>query len=213
MGLASARAQGLHHPITSAERLRICDHTLYIMMDPRDNHGKGSVVGILKMGVKHLFLSDPTGMVHEKETLCVLDFYVHESKQRTGIGKRMFDYMLEDKDIKPCKLAIDRPSQNILYFLNKHYGLAKIYPQNNNFVLFEGFFDEKRDVRSSLEYSYRSEKSRHEQEDRDNNQAVTDRRASEVMSSTEHSYSFGNGAVASPRQASSTDFPSKGKLS
>ncbi|XP_054274766.1 alpha-tubulin N-acetyltransferase-like isoform X2 [Macrosteles quadrilineatus] len=182
MGLASAKAQGLHHPITSAEKSRNCDHTLYIMIDPRENHGNGSVVGILKMGVKHLFLFDATGMVHEKETLCVLDFYVHESKQRTGLGKIMFDYMLEDKDTVPCKLAIDKPSQTFLSFLNKHYGLAKIYPQNNNFVLFEGFFDEKRDVSSSLESlenSYVSEKSRHEKEVRDNNQSVTDRRERE----------------------------------
>jgi alpha-tubulin N-acetyltransferase 1 len=47
------------------------------------------------VGVKKLFLYDPTGMVHEKKSLCVLDFYVHESKQRTGLGKQMFDFMLE----------------------------------------------------------------------------------------------------------------------
>jgi GNAT superfamily N-acetyltransferase len=47
------------------------------------------------MGVKNLFLFDPTGMVHEKKSLCVLDFYVHKSKQRNGLGKQMFDFMLE----------------------------------------------------------------------------------------------------------------------
>ncbi|XP_054276880.1 alpha-tubulin N-acetyltransferase-like isoform X1 [Macrosteles quadrilineatus] len=183
MGQASSKAQGLHHPITSAEKLRNCDHTFYIMIDPRENHGKGSVVGILKMGMKHLSLcDDATGMVHEKETLCVLDFYIHESKQRTGAGRKMFDYMLEDKDTVPYKLAIDKPTQSFLSFMNKHYKLSKIHPQNNNFVLFEGFFDKKSDGSSSqepLEYSYRSEKSKHEQEVRDNTQSVSDRRERE----------------------------------
>jgi hypothetical protein len=37
-------------------------------------------------------------------------------------------------------LAIDRPSEKFLGFLYKHYGLEKILPQANNFVVFEGFF-------------------------------------------------------------------------
>lgn len=178
MGLASAKAQDLHHPITSAEKMKNCDHTLYLMIDPRGNDGKGSLVGLLKMGVKHLFLFDATGMVHEKETLCVLDFYVHETKQRTGLGKQIFDFMLEDKDVVPCKLAIDKPSQNFLKFLNKHYGLAKIYPQNNNFVLFEGFFDEKIDASSSLE-SLEKHEAQIEREVHDRLQSASDRRERE----------------------------------
>ncbi len=55
----------------------------------------GSVVGILKVGVKHLYVYDSNGQVHEGTPLCVLDFYVHESKQRLGYGKRLFDTMLE----------------------------------------------------------------------------------------------------------------------
>uniref|UniRef100_A0A1B6H6G6 Alpha-tubulin N-acetyltransferase n=1 Tax=Homalodisca liturata TaxID=320908 RepID=A0A1B6H6G6_9HEMI len=140
MGYASAKAQDLQHPITSADKLRNIDHTVYLMIEPEDNDGKGSVVGLLKIGVKNLFLFDETGMVHEMKSLCILDFYVHESKQRSGYGKKLYDYMLHDKEISPCKLAIDRPSENFLSFLYKHYGLAKIYPQTNNFVLFEGFF-------------------------------------------------------------------------
>lgn len=33
--------------------------------------------------------------MHEVEPLCVLDFYVHESRQRTGCGKNLFEAMLE----------------------------------------------------------------------------------------------------------------------
>jgi alpha-tubulin N-acetyltransferase 1 len=55
----------------------------------------GSVIGILKVGAKHLYVYDSQGQVHERTPLCVLDFYVHESKQRLGYGKRLFDTMLE----------------------------------------------------------------------------------------------------------------------
>lgn len=57
----------------------------------------GSVIGILKVGEKHLYIYDTNGRVHERTPLCVLDFYVHESKQRLGYGKRLFDAMLEVK--------------------------------------------------------------------------------------------------------------------
>ena len=34
-------------------------------------------------------------MIHEVEPLCVLDFYVHESRQRSGCGKKLFEEMLK----------------------------------------------------------------------------------------------------------------------
>ena len=34
-------------------------------------------------------------MQYEVNPLCVLDFYVHESRQRTGCGKRLFEHMLK----------------------------------------------------------------------------------------------------------------------
>jgi len=150
MGIASAKAQSLQHPITSAEKMRNFDHILYLMIEPGDNNGRGSVVGMLKVGVKNLFLFDETGMVHEKKPLCILDFYVHELKQRAGFGKKLYDHMLHDKNVLPQKLAIDKPSEKFLSFLYKHYGLSKIYPQNNNFVLFEGFFNEEVESRISM---------------------------------------------------------------
>uniref|UniRef100_A0A1B6F6F1 Alpha-tubulin N-acetyltransferase n=1 Tax=Cuerna arida TaxID=1464854 RepID=A0A1B6F6F1_9HEMI len=154
MGYASAKAQDMQHLITSADKLRNMDHTVYLMIEPDDNDGKGSVVGLLKIGVKNLFLFDETGTVHESKSLCILDFYVHESKQRTGYGKKLYDYMLQDQNIIPCKLAIDKPSENFLSFLYKHYGLAKIHPQNNNFVLFEGFFEEHKTAPTEFPSSY-----------------------------------------------------------
>ncbi len=53
------------------------------------------MIGFLKVGAKHLYVHDSHGQVHERTPLCVLDFYVHESKQRSGYGKQLFDVMLE----------------------------------------------------------------------------------------------------------------------
>ena len=40
-------------------------------------------------------LQDFRAVQHEVEPLCLLDFYIHESKQRTGCGKKLFEAMLK----------------------------------------------------------------------------------------------------------------------
>ncbi|XP_011701568.1 PREDICTED: alpha-tubulin N-acetyltransferase-like isoform X2 [Wasmannia auropunctata] len=150
MGEASARAQGLNKPITSALKLRDTDHTIYLLVDNQANNGLGSVVGLLKTGSKNLFLFDEMGEHYQLQARCILDFYVHESRQRMGLGNTLYQHMLSEENLRPVKLAIDRPSEKFLAFLRKYYGLSKIIPQNNKFVVFEGFFnDESRDVRSN----------------------------------------------------------------
>ena len=82
------------------------------------------------MGKKNLFLLDRSGSQNETLATCVLDFYVHESRQRSGCGRRLFEHMLQDQDIeKPAYMAIDRPSPKLLAFLKKYYGLAAPIPQ------------------------------------------------------------------------------------
>lgn len=146
MGEASSKAQGLYTIITTARKLQLSDHILYVMKDAAGNGGKGTVVGILKIGHKKLFVYSNQGNVHEMEPLCVLDFYVHESRQRMGCGRKLFDYMLEDTGVKPSHLAIDKPSFKFSQFLNKHYHLRAEIPQVNNFVVFEGFFSGRTDT-------------------------------------------------------------------
>lgn len=141
MGNASARAQGLKASITSGSRLRMhSEHVVYLLLDRASNNGLGSVVGLLKVGKKNLFLIDANGGQNEVYPLCVLDFYVHESRQRSGCGKSLFEYMLQDQKTSPKFMAIDRPSPKLLAFLRKYYGLAATIPQVNNYVIFEGFF-------------------------------------------------------------------------
>lgn len=71
----------------------------------------------------------------------MLDFYVFEETQRQGVGKKLFDFMIQDASISPHKLAYDRPSQKFINFLKKYFSLSCYIPQNNNFVVFNEYFD------------------------------------------------------------------------
>ena len=84
---------------------------------------------MLKVGRKKLFLLDSAGKPHELSPMCVLDFYVTETRQRTGCGKRLFEAMLRREQVEPRSLAVDRPSEKLISFLRKHYSLASIIPQ------------------------------------------------------------------------------------
>lgn len=140
MGDASAAAQGLSNPITTAERLRKADQTVYLLVDREAKGGKGVVTGMLKTGKKSLYIFDRDGQHHHVSPPCVLDFYVHESRQRTGLGKQLFEHMLKKESAQPANLAIDRPSEKLLSFMTKHYGLQAPMRQMNNYVVFDGFF-------------------------------------------------------------------------
>ena len=135
MGEASSRAQQLNTIITSAHKFFISNHRIFMKAE------QNKVLGFIKVGNKKLFLRDRNYNYHEVNTLCVLDFYVHESTQRRGIGKQLFDYMLKFEKKMPTELAYDRPSDKLLSFLNKYFGLNNYIPQNNNYVVFDEFFD------------------------------------------------------------------------
>ncbi|XP_051527466.1 alpha-tubulin N-acetyltransferase 1 isoform X4 [Myxocyprinus asiaticus] len=140
LGKASAKAQQLPAPITSAAKLQANRHHVYLLKDGEQNGGRGVVVGFLKVGNKKLFLLDQRGAHLETEPLCVLDFYVTETLQRHGYGLELFDFMLKHKRVEPEQMAYDRPSPKFLSFLEKHYDLKNSVPQVNNFVVFGGFF-------------------------------------------------------------------------
>nr|XP_040138215.1 alpha-tubulin N-acetyltransferase 1 isoform X2 [Ictidomys tridecemlineatus] len=141
LGKASAKAQNLPAPITSASRMQSNRHVIYVLKDTSARPaGKGAIIGFLKVGYKKLFVLDDREAHNEVEPLCILDFYIHESVQRHGHGRELFQHMLQKERVEPHQLAIDRPSQKLLKFLNKHYNLETTVPQVNNFVIFEGFF-------------------------------------------------------------------------
>ncbi|KAI5621654.1 alpha-tubulin N-acetyltransferase 1 isoform X6, partial [Silurus asotus] len=140
LGKASAKAQKLPVPITSAAKLQANRHHLYLLKDRERNGSRGVAVGYLKVGYKKLFLLDQRGAHVETEPLCVLDFYVTESLQRHGYGLELFHFMLQHKKVEPEQMAYDRPSSKFLAFLEKHFELKHSVPQVNNFVVFESFF-------------------------------------------------------------------------
>ncbi|XP_028255033.1 alpha-tubulin N-acetyltransferase 1 isoform X2 [Parambassis ranga] len=143
LGKASAKAQQLPAPITSASKLQSQRHQIYLLKDGEHSGGRGVAVGFLKVGYKKLFLLDRQGAHIEAEPLCVLDFYIAENLQRHGYGLELFDFMLQHKNLEPVLMAYDRPSPKFLSFLAKHYCLTQSVPQVNNFVVFEGFFHNK----------------------------------------------------------------------
>ncbi|XP_054877838.1 alpha-tubulin N-acetyltransferase 1 isoform X2 [Poeciliopsis prolifica] len=143
LGKASAKAQELPAPITSASKLQFQKHQLYLMKDGDSSRGRGVVVGFLKVGYKKLFLLDRNGVHIEVEPLCVLDFYIAENLQRHGYGLELFNFMLQHQNVEPVLLAYDRPSTKLLAFLAKHYNLRQSVPQVNNFVAFEDFFHKR----------------------------------------------------------------------
>merc|ERR1711953_1212324 len=104
---------------------------------------KFTALGFIKVGPKKLFLHDDSAKMHELKRLCVLDFYVHESCQRLGYGKKLFDFMLKAENKEAYELPIDRPSSKFLNFLKKHFGLSSYKPQSNNYVVFREFFMKK----------------------------------------------------------------------
>lgn len=141
LGEASARAQGLKTAITSGARLRQTEgQTVYLLLDRQAAAGAGAVLGMLKVGRKKLFLLDHSGKPNELSPMCVLDFYVVESRQRTGCGSLLFRAMLAGEGVEPKYLAIDRPSTKLIAFLRKHYNLVSAIPQVNNYVIFSDFF-------------------------------------------------------------------------
>jgi len=143
-GAASAHAQELNTVITNALNLQASAgrQVIYLLCD----FAKNQVVGILKIGKKHLFLFDQQGAIHELNPLCVLDFYVHETRQRRGYGKILFDAMLQHENIDVKHLATDLPSDNLIYFLRKHYKLDFLIPQVNHFAIYDGFFNARLDL-------------------------------------------------------------------
>ncbi|KEG09405.1 hypothetical protein DQ04_05271040 [Trypanosoma grayi] len=139
LGMRSKQAQGLNAVLTSVARLRENRGArLYLAC----HEGRG--VGILKVGVKKLFVTHPKyKALVELDPLCVLDFFVDTSCQRRGFGKSLFDFMVANEHLTPGEIAIDRPSTKFLAFLQKHYGLVEYTPQSNNFVVFHRYFEGK----------------------------------------------------------------------
>jgi alpha-tubulin N-acetyltransferase 1 len=139
LGTASSRAQGLSHVITTYASFASSDNTMYILTA---ENGK-KALGFVKIGRRNLFLWDRRGVQHEKNVLCLLDFFTFPSCQRKGYGRKMIDAMLADSSVQMKQVPIDRPSSLCLSFMKSHFGLVSFLPQSNNFVVFDEFWREE----------------------------------------------------------------------
>lgn len=137
LGIASSRAQGLSHTITTFSSFASTDCKLYILVS---EDGR-SALGFIKVGVRNLFLWDRKGMQHERKTLCLLDFFTSPNCQRKGYGRKMIDFMLLDQHKAMKDIPIDRPSSLCLAFMKKHFGLKDYVSQANNYVVFDQYWE------------------------------------------------------------------------
>jgi len=137
MGKGSQTAQGLNAVLTSVNKLiDNPNHRLYLLCSGKQ------CLGLIKVGSKKLFIRSKSGQMHEIEPMCILDFYVHESQQRTGHGRQLYDNVLDKENVQPHQLGYDRPSTKFLSFLRKYFGLCDYVPQSNNFVVFSQYFEQ-----------------------------------------------------------------------
>ena len=150
MGTASSKAQGLPQTITTANKFFSTQERLYLKVEGNQ------VIGLIKVGTRKLFIRTDNGQIREISPLCVLDFYVHETVQRGGHGRELFEEMLERECVRPEKLGYDRPSEKLISFLRRHYGLKNYVPQNNNYVVFNAFF-------SSTPHQYPAQQQQYQQ--------------------------------------------------
>lgn len=101
LGFRSARAQKLPTPITTLDRFVSAQHyeqRMYVAAgdETRPNGGPSTVLGILKVGTKKLFVNkEGDSRMSEIEPCCVLDFYgeaMNErdaSRERRGVFSRL----------------------------------------------------------------------------------------------------------------------------
>ena len=146
MGELSSKSQNLLVNVTTTNKFFPSDHCLIIKAE------KNKVLGYIKVGPKKLFLRDRICNYHERKTLCVLDFYIYDTEQRSNLGREIFDFMLNYKNIEPGELAYDRPTLRFLSFLKRNYGLEKFITQENNFTIFEEFFESDRIRNNETQY-------------------------------------------------------------
>lgn len=87
---------------------------------------------------------------YEGSFVCLLDFYVHYSLQRKGIGSRLFEFMLENEHVSGAhQIPLDKPSATLLAFMAKHYGLNDPIWQSTNFVVFPPIFSADKSIGQS----------------------------------------------------------------
>ncbi|CAJ0583461.1 unnamed protein product, partial [Mesorhabditis spiculigera] len=144
LGICSAKAQCLKNPITSCDRINATDDPQGVYLHWKKTGEKRSEFqGMLKVGRRSLYLRNRDDVLFNETMLCVLDFYVCEGERNKGIGKELFDKMLEEEDVQPYQIAYDNPSKMLVAFLKKHYNLDDPIKQSTGLLVFDPIFEDK----------------------------------------------------------------------
>ena len=109
MGLASSQSQNLTTISTSFLKFYESNHRIVIKAQ------QNKVLGFIKVGTKKLYVRDRYYNYHNVSPLCVIDFYVHESCQRNGIGKQLFDYMVNFERKYPEEIAYETDGADFVF--------------------------------------------------------------------------------------------------
>ncbi len=65
-----------------------------------------------------------------------------KSRRVKGLGLSVFNFLVfQHEGVSPDEVAIDKPSESLVSFMAKHYGLSEPIWQNTNYVVYPGFFD------------------------------------------------------------------------
>ena len=135
IGLASAKYRKLQTVSTSAFKFFSSNHRIII----KANENK--VLGFIKVGNKRLYLHDKNFNYFECNPLIVYDFFVYEDIRNKGIGIEIFNEMLKFEKKKVEEIAYENPSKDLIGFIFKYFGLKNYINQNNDFMVYEEFFN------------------------------------------------------------------------
>ena len=165
LGIKSGIVQELNGPITSCQLL--IDSATTSNADNNNNNNdnighhlliyceNNEMIGYIKYcipGNKKLYFYSKKGIVKDFSPYCLLDFYVLDTKQRSGIGIKLFNQMLQECSNHTTtssnysiindagNWAYDRPSPKLLPFLKKHFHLNDPDLQPNKYVIFRDHF-------------------------------------------------------------------------
>ncbi|KAL3073988.1 hypothetical protein niasHS_006242 [Heterodera schachtii] len=152
IGQLAAESRSLKRPVTSFARFADSpdEQALYLLWEPLTsdqptaNGGPSSrIYGYLKVvRDRRLYLVDGEGRQFVTTPLCVLDFFIHQSVQHQGKGAQLFRAMLKaEGDLGAHRCAFDKPSDEFLHFLARHFSLERPLWQPNSFVVFPSFFE------------------------------------------------------------------------
>ncbi|KAI1715575.1 GNAT acetyltransferase, mec-17 domain-containing protein [Ditylenchus destructor] len=147
LGKLSASHSNNQTVLTSCAKLIDSDHVLYVAWEYYSENNVSRITGYIKVGRKQLYLFDNSMRPYEGSFVCLLDFYVHYSLQRKGIGSRLFEFMLENEHVSGAhQIPLDKPSATLLAFMAKHYGLNDPIWQSTNFVVFPPIFSADKSI-------------------------------------------------------------------